>query len=196
MTLFIYESWNNIALTKGGQNSPIYKGWKPCKLSMVFTPDCSQLFFDKYYRQTKCLPDKTISLTAYLISIGLDRPIPLSTDKISYKRNIWYRKHCGLHKLQCTLSMWYKNLPAFESSHLWYTLICTIVRRFPSKSQSATQLEWFWGIIRCRSRIKPRSSCPSVDLSSHRCYMFSAKFDMYAKIDLGCIVALTSLFIL
>ena len=36
-----YESWNNIALRKGGQNSPIYKGWKPCKLSMVFTPDCS-----------------------------------------------------------------------------------------------------------------------------------------------------------
>ena len=41
----IYESWNNIALTKGGQNSPIYKGWKPCKPSMVFTPDCSQLSF-------------------------------------------------------------------------------------------------------------------------------------------------------
>ena len=39
------ESWNNIALIKGGQNSPINKGWKPCKLSMVFTPDCSQLSF-------------------------------------------------------------------------------------------------------------------------------------------------------
>ena len=44
-TFFIYESWNNIALTKGGQNSPIYKRWKPCKLSMVFTPDCSHLSF-------------------------------------------------------------------------------------------------------------------------------------------------------
>ena len=42
-----YESWNNIALIKGGQNSPIYKGWKPCKLSMVFTSDCSQLSFTK-----------------------------------------------------------------------------------------------------------------------------------------------------
>ena len=131
---------------------------------MVFTPDC--------YWKTKCLPDKSISLTAFLISIGLDRPIPLSTDKISYKSNIWYRKHCGLHKLQCTLSMWYKNLPAFESSHLWYTLICTIVRRFPSKSQSATQLEWFWGIIRCRSRIKPHlihhvhpSIYPAIDVT-------------------------------
>ena len=45
--IVIYESWNNIALIKGGQNSPIYKGWKPCKLSMVFTPDCSQLSFIK-----------------------------------------------------------------------------------------------------------------------------------------------------
>ena len=42
LMLRTYESWNNIALTKGGQNSPIYKGWKPCKLPMVFTPDCSQ----------------------------------------------------------------------------------------------------------------------------------------------------------
>ena len=39
-----------------------------------------------YYRQTKSLPDKTISLTAYLISIGLDRPIPFSIHKISYKK--------------------------------------------------------------------------------------------------------------
>ena len=38
-----------------------------------------------YYWQTKSLPDKTISLTAYLISIGLDRPIPFSIHKISYK---------------------------------------------------------------------------------------------------------------
>ena len=65
--------------------SPIYKGWKPCKLSMVFTPDCSQLSFTKW--QTKCLPDKIISLTAYLISIGSDRPIPFSIHKISYKSN-------------------------------------------------------------------------------------------------------------
>jgi len=38
-----------------------------------------------YYWQTKSLPDKTISLTAYLISIGLDRPIPFSIHKIFYK---------------------------------------------------------------------------------------------------------------
>ena len=40
------ENWNNIAFKKGGQNTLIYKWWKPCKLSMVFTPDCSQLSFD------------------------------------------------------------------------------------------------------------------------------------------------------
>ena len=44
----MYKCWNKIALKKGGQNSPIYKGWKPCKLSMVFTPDCSQLSHVSY----------------------------------------------------------------------------------------------------------------------------------------------------
>ena len=39
------------------QHSPIYK------LSMMVTPDCPQLYI-KYF------PDKTISLTAFLISVG------------------------------------------------------------------------------------------------------------------------------
>ena len=51
-----------LGFTKRGQDSPIYKGWKPCKLSMAFTPDCSQLSFNKYYKQTKCSPEKNYQL--------------------------------------------------------------------------------------------------------------------------------------
>ena len=50
--------------------SPINKGCKPCKLLILFTPDCSQLSFT--IKKTKCLPCKTINLT------GSDRPMPFS----------------------------------------------------------------------------------------------------------------------
>ena len=40
-----------------------------------------------HYKQTKCSPDKTISLTAYLMDIGLDRPIQFSIHKVCHKSN-------------------------------------------------------------------------------------------------------------
>ena len=54
----------------------------------------------------QCLPDKTISLTTYLISIGSDRHIPFSIRKISYKGN----KHKTLFSLTLTLGRLRKYL--------------------------------------------------------------------------------------
>ena len=80
----LYQSWNNVALMIGGQNSPIYNGWQPCKLSMLFTPDCSPL---SYTNEKKLLTWQNYQLDCVLHYHDMDSPVPLGIHII---HNIFY----------------------------------------------------------------------------------------------------------